>query len=127
MVLRIPGKGNEQVPMVVPEDTGKFVYALTKLPVGTNLLAFGSLLTWEEYVKFWSEATGVPARVERTTIAEHSKLDDNGGFGEEIAEMYGYMVDFGYHGGDPAVTLTSDVSTVGEANEQINSRLTISR
>ncbi|KAH7071077.1 hypothetical protein FB567DRAFT_554583 [Paraphoma chrysanthemicola] len=109
MVLRIPGRGNEKIPMVVPKDAGKFVYALTQLPVGTDLLAFGAHITWGEYVELWSKITGIPARLERTTIAEHSKLDNDGGFAEEMAEMYGYMTEFGYHGGDPAVTLTSDI------------------
>ncbi|KAK5679774.1 hypothetical protein LTS10_007722 [Elasticomyces elasticus] len=108
MKLRIPGQGDTPVPFVVPDDAGHYVYALTQLPIGTNLLAFGGMVTWTEYVKLWTKATGVPAVLEKVTVEEHAKLVP-GGFGEEMAHMYGYMVDFGYHGGDPSVTFTSDL------------------
>ncbi|KAK3647904.1 hypothetical protein LTR56_007878 [Elasticomyces elasticus] len=108
MKLRIPGQGDTPVPFVVPDDAGHYVYALTQLPIGTNLLAFGGMVTWTEYVKLWTKATGVPAVLEKVTVEEHAKLVP-GGFGEEMAHMYGYMVDFGYHGGDPSVTFTSDI------------------
>ncbi|KAK5724566.1 hypothetical protein LTR15_004612 [Elasticomyces elasticus] len=108
MKLRIPGQGDTPVPFVVPDDAGHYVYALIQLPIGTNLLAFGGMVTWTEYVKLWTKATGMPAVLEKVTIEEHAKLVP-GGFGEEMAHMYGYMVDFGYHGGDPSVTFTSDI------------------
>lgn len=110
MILKIPGEGDNAVPFVVPEDAGKYVLALASLPVNTNLLAFSERITWKDYVALWSKITGVPAKLLKTTVAEHSKLDGRGGFAEEIGEMYGYMVDFGYHGGDPTVTFSAAVS-----------------
>lgn len=125
-MLRIPGAGDQPVPFVVPTDAGQFVLTLTRLPVGTILLAFADKITWAEYVELWSKTTGHAATLEKTTVAEHAKLLP-GGFGEEMAEMYAYvwrnlmssleaylpsyryMVDFGYDGGDPAVTQSSDV------------------
>ena len=109
MTLKIPGAGDEPIPFVVPQDAGIFALALTKLPVGTNLLAFSDYVTWAEYVRLWSEVTRTPATMEKTTVEDPAQLMP-GGFGEEMAEMYGYMVDFGYHGGDPAVTLASEAS-----------------
>jgi hypothetical protein len=109
MRLRIPGSGDVPIPLVVPSDTGYFVKALSKLPPGKNLLAFGDRLTWAEYVALWSRVTGVPATFEKWTVAEHDKLAP-GGYGEEIAEMYAYAQDFGYDGSDPSVVYAQDVS-----------------
>ena len=105
----MPGKGDKPVPFVAPQDAGHFVYALTQLPIGTNLLAYGGLATWTEYLEMWTKATGVAAVLEKVSVEEHAKLHP-GGFGEEIGEMLGYMVDVGYHGGDISVTFASDVS-----------------
>ncbi|KAL7912347.1 hypothetical protein GGI35DRAFT_492245 [Trichoderma velutinum] len=108
MVLRIPGSGDVPIPLVVPSDTGYFVKALTQVPAGKNLLAFGDRLTWSKYVELWSKVTGFPATFEKTTVAEHDKLAP-GGYGEEIAEMYAYAQDFGYDGGDPSVIYAQDL------------------
>lgn len=110
MVLRIPGEGDIPIPLVVPSDAGNFVKALTQVPAGKTLLAFGDRMTWTDYVKLWSKITGVNARLEKTTVAEHAKLAP-GGYGEEIAEMYAYAQDFGYDGGDPSVISAKEVST----------------
>jgi hypothetical protein len=93
------------------------------------MLAYGDRKTWAEYVKMWSDITGTSAILENVTVVEHAKLYD-GGFGEEMGvwqclelfanpkaltaaqEMYGYMRDFGYHGGDPSVTLSENVGPV---------------
>ncbi|KAF2162535.1 hypothetical protein M409DRAFT_27158 [Zasmidium cellare ATCC 36951] len=108
-MLRIPGDGDCPIPFAVPQDAGKYVLALMNLPVKTNLLAFSDRITWEEYVALWSKITGVSAKLIRTSVAEHSRLDRNRGFAEEIGEMYGYLGDFGYHGGDPSVTFSATV------------------
>ncbi|KAH7316939.1 hypothetical protein B0I35DRAFT_451737 [Stachybotrys elegans] len=102
MVLRIPGNGDVPIPLVVPSDTGKFVKALVQLPPGKSVIAFGDRLTWADYVKLWSRITGVPATFAKATVEEHSALAP-GGYGEEMAEMYAYAMDFGYDGGDPSV------------------------
>ena len=83
--------------------------ALTKVPPGKHVLAFGDLLLWSDYVKLWSKVTGVPAAFEHSTVATVDKLAP-GGYGEEIGEMYAYSQDFGYWGGDPSVVFAKDVS-----------------
>jgi hypothetical protein len=110
-LLRIPGNGDFPIPIVVPTDAGEFAYALSKVEPGKHLLAFGDLLTWEEYVKLWSKITGHPAKFEKATVEEHGKLLP-GGFGEELGEMFAYAMDFGYWGGDPSVVYPKDVSLV---------------
>jgi len=76
---------------------------------GKNVLGFSDRMTWAEYVKLWSSITGVPAKFSKTTVAEHAKLAP-GGYGEEMAEMYAYAMDFGYDGSDPSVRYAKDVS-----------------
>ncbi|KAG4444382.1 hypothetical protein IFR05_000147 [Cadophora sp. M221] len=94
-LLAIPGSGDVPIPLFVPSDAGKFVKALSRVSPGKNLIAYGDLMTWSEYVALWSKTTGLPAAFEKTTVAVHDKLAP-GGYGEEIGEMYGYMQDFGY-------------------------------
>lgn len=112
MVLRVPGSGDVPIPLVVPSDAGYFVKALTQVPAGKNLIAYGDRMTWAEYVQLWSRITGVPATFEKTTVAEHAELSKLSpeGYGEEIAEMYGYAQDFGYDGSDPTVITPDQVS-----------------
>lgn len=84
--------------------------ALAKLPPGKNIIAYGNLMTWEEYVKVWSKVTGVPAAFEKATVAEHDKLGP-GGYGDEIGQMFAYASEFGYWADeDKSVTFTKDVS-----------------
>jgi hypothetical protein len=109
MMLRVPGSGDVPIPLIVPSDAGNFVKALSQAPPGKNLLAFGDLMTWSDYVKIWSKTTGVPASFEHSTVAVLDKLAP-GGYGEEIGEMYAYAQDFGYWGGDPSVIYAKDVS-----------------
>ncbi|KAL6691252.1 hypothetical protein J3F84DRAFT_397770 [Trichoderma pleuroticola] len=102
IVLRVPGNGDIPIPFIVPEDTGYFVKALTRVPARKNVIAFGDRLTWAEYIQLWSKTTGIPAILEKTTISEHAKLAP-WGFGKEIAEMVAYAGEFGYDGSDPSV------------------------
>ncbi|RDW73589.1 hypothetical protein BP5796_07031 [Coleophoma crateriformis] len=99
MILRIPGSGDWPwpIPIVQPADTGEFVKALIKLPPGTELLAYGELMTMTEYMNLWSKATGVRATLVCATVDDHDKLLP--GWGREIGETYAYMQEFGYWGG----------------------------
>lgn len=110
MLLRIPGTGNVPIPFHNTVDTGKYAKALTKVSPGKNLLCFSDMLTFPEYVALWSKTRGVPAAFELTTIDVHAKLSP-AGYGEEIGEMFAYMVEFGYWGKDPSTIYPKDVSS----------------
>lgn len=76
---------------------------------GKILLGYGSLISWNEFAALWGKVHGVTCRFER--------LDRNviesavpGGIGEELADMFEYIGDFGYDGGDPSVVHPKDVS-----------------
>lgn len=61
----------------------------------------GSKLSWNEYCALWSRANNVKASFEPSD----GKLMEQymGSVGRELAEMFQYMEEFGYDGGDPNV------------------------
>ncbi|CZR55932.1 related to nitrogen metabolic regulation protein nmr [Phialocephala subalpina] len=99
LLLRVPGNGDTPVPFIVPSDAGLFVKALSKLPPGKNIIAYGDLMPWKDLVALWTKITGFPAAFEHATVEDHDKLAP-GGYGLEIGEMYAYMQEFGYWGKD---------------------------
>ncbi|KAM5347339.1 hypothetical protein ACJ41O_010344 [Fusarium nematophilum] len=107
-VLSIPGKPDAPVAQVDPgRDTGKFVKALLQVEPGKNLLGCSTLLTWNEYAALWGEINGVTCRfapLDRKVLEEAIP----GGAGEELADMFEYIGDFGYHGSDPTVIFPKD-------------------
>lgn len=89
---------------------GNFTKALVQVAPGQNLLGFGSMMSWNEWVRIWGRVHGVNCRFERLDrkIIENAIL---GGIGEEFADMLEYISDFGYDGGDPSVVHPTDVSS----------------
>ena len=88
---------------------GLFTKALVDVAPGKNLLGFGSMMSWNEWVLVWARIHGVECRFERLD----RKIVENaipGGIGKEVADMYGYISDFGYDGGDPSIVHPRDVS-----------------
>lgn len=79
------------------------------MKAGTHLLAFGSMITWPDFVELIGKATGVKTEFVKAKVSDHAKLMP-GGYGEEMGEMFAYAMDFGYWGGDPAVVYPKDVS-----------------
>lgn len=89
--------------------SGEFVKALLKVPAGQNLLGAASILSWSEYAALWGKIRGVTCRFERL---DRKFLQEAipGGIGEEFNDMFEYISEFGYDGGDPTVVLPKDVS-----------------
>lgn len=73
------------------------------------MLGFGSMMSWNEFVRIWGKFHGVECHFERLDrkIVEQAVP---GGIGEEFADMFEYTSDFGYDGGDPSVVHPKDVS-----------------
>ncbi|KAK0111519.1 hypothetical protein ONS95_001873 [Cadophora gregata] len=105
----MPMDGDAPVPMVdARHDTGTCTKALVQFPPGKNLLAFGSLMSWNEWVLLWGRIHGVKC----TFVRMDRKVIENampGGIGEELADMFGYTSDFGYDGGDKSVVSPKDL------------------
>jgi hypothetical protein len=91
-------------------SAGLFVKALTQVEPRKHLLGSSGFLTWNEFAALWGKVHGVKCRFERQ---DRKVLESAipGGVGEELVDMFEYIGDFGYHGGDPSVIFPADVST----------------
>ncbi|KAH7183924.1 hypothetical protein DER44DRAFT_834986 [Fusarium oxysporum] len=101
--LSLPTDGDAPVPLVEPrQDTGKFAKALVQVEPGKNLLGYGSLISWNEFAALWGKVHGVTCRYERL---DRKVLEAAvpGCIGEELADMFEYIGEFGYDGRDPTV------------------------
>lgn len=87
---------------------GNFVNALLQVEPGKNLLGYSSMLSWNEFAALWGKIHGVTCRFQRLdrTVLENAVP---GGIGEELADMFGYIGDFGYDGRDPSVVHPKEV------------------
>lgn len=87
---------------------GEFVRALLEVPAGQNLLGAAGSLSWNEYAALWGKVHGVNCRFERL---DRKVIEEAipGGIGKEFADMFEYIAEFGYDGGDPTVVLPKDV------------------
>lgn len=65
-------------------------------------MGYGSLISFGEIARIWSENLGQPVKYQRTTVEAMDKMIP-GGFGIEIGEMMEYINSPGYFGGEEAV------------------------
>lgn len=89
---------------------GTFTKALVQAGPGKTLLGFGSLISWNEFAALWGktyEATCRYKRIDRKVL----ETAVPGCIGEELADMFEYIGEFGYDGRDPSVVYPDNVST----------------
>jgi hypothetical protein len=68
---------------------------LVKSPPKQDLLGVSEMSTYIDYMKIWSEATGVPSEVREVTVEEADKAAP-GGVGREAAESTATSAEFGW-------------------------------
>lgn len=86
----------------VERDTGELVHCLIQDEAGKNLLAYGSIMTWQEWLNLWCRVLKVEGRFEQ--VSEDDYLGDAPWyFKKEVAEGHCYQAEFGWAGGDPDV------------------------
>jgi hypothetical protein len=79
------------------------------LEPGKNLVGAGEVLSWNEWCAIWAKHNGVKCAFERK---ERKEMEDAmGPLGREFADMFQYMDEFGYDGGDPSVVYPWDLGT----------------
>ncbi|KAH6674247.1 hypothetical protein B0J14DRAFT_34752 [Halenospora varia] len=113
LIWRKPG-GNDAVhPFVNTDDTGSFVDLLVRSPPNQDLLGVSEMGSYADFMKIWSEATGIPSEVTIITILEVDAAQP-GGLAREGAESNCTSAEFGWGKDlvmpkdlDPEVTLTS--------------------
>lgn len=84
------------------------------MPPGKSYMAEGTTCSWSEYVRLWSEVTGVPMTYKQVTLDEMIEEAPDKEFGREVADMFAYSSDPGYDGGDATVLKAEDIRKVGD-------------
>ena len=92
------------------KDTGSFVRALVQTSPGKNVLAYGSMISWKEYMALWAKTLKVPGGYYKQLTVDEARKIAPGDLGREAAEGWAYQGEFGYDGGDPTIVHAKDVS-----------------
>ncbi|KAG6890059.1 hypothetical protein C0995_012517 [Termitomyces sp. Mi166 len=110
-VVSLPADPNTPLPMIDPsKDTGHLVRALIQVPPGKTVLGFGSMISWNDYMKLWGNILGFPgSRYEQIDIKTAARLVLDRELGYEIAEGFAFMGEFGFDGGDPTMLHPQDL------------------
>ncbi|KAM0801609.1 hypothetical protein BDR22DRAFT_880370 [Usnea florida] len=105
------GSGNKPHPLIdTVRDTGYVVRAALQSPPGKIVLGAGSMVTWNDYLKVWCEINKVPfGGYDELPLEAYEKHIPMPGLGRELGEMFLFMDEFGYTGGEDVV-LAQDVS-----------------
>jgi len=121
-VWRKPGKSTALHPFVITSDTGLFVELLVNSPPKQDLLGVSEMASYADYMRIWTEVTGVKSEVREITVEEADKAAP-GGVGREAAESTATSAEFGW--GDHLVlpTQVSFTSLFGvEGKETVGRR-----
>ncbi|EHK23373.1 uncharacterized protein TRIVIDRAFT_64179 [Trichoderma virens Gv29-8] len=88
------------IPHFAPvDDMGPFTYAVWQMPPGKDYMAAGTNCTWPEFIKTWSEVSGVPATYRQISPEEMIVATGEPQLGGEITDMFLYSSQPGYDGG----------------------------
>ena len=95
------------------KDTGYLVRTALQSPPGKIILGAGSKLSWIDFFKAWCEVNKVPFGGYDATpldvFVERMPIPD---LGQEMGEMFVYLDEFGYTGGEEGVVNAEDVSLI---------------
>ncbi len=98
------------IPFVVAHrDTGPLVKALVDAPPGKHLLGVSQNMSFSEWTALWGSVLGVKAGFKQVSTDEFFKNVPEW-LKKELVDSYGYMVEFGFTGGDPDVLTPDQVS-----------------
>ena len=105
------GSGKNPLTLFHPsKDTGHVVRVALQTSPGKNILGTGSTLSWTDYLRVWCEVNNVPFgdydEIPIETFEQNFPLP---GLGKEYGEMFRFIDEFGYTGGDPSVVHAEDV------------------
>lgn len=109
-----PGNGDEKIPFVsVNKDTGKIVQALVDSEPGKNVLAYGSYLSWHEFMSLWAKTVGAELLgdgFKSISYEETIDLVEPDWFKKPAADFLSFTAEFGVDGSDPSLIHPKDVS-----------------
>ncbi len=75
-------------------------------------MAEGTSCSWPEFLRVWTEVTGVPAAYKQVTVEQFAAASPDKPFGEEAGDMFAYSSDPGYDGGDASLLKAEDIRKV---------------
>lgn len=115
-LLALPCDPDVPIPFVdPPNDTGILVAGLLSLKPGVQLYGESETMTWNEWLALWGKTLGKEVRYKRLAVedfeAELVKTHPPS-FGTELGEMFEFMGEYGYDGGDPACKRRQQVSKI---------------
>ena len=110
------GSGEAPIPHFATEkDTGYVVRAALESAPGKNILAVGSMLSWIDVIKIWCQIHKVPfGGYDEIPFEAYEKYLPIPGLGKELGEMFLFMDEFGYTGGEEGVVHAQDVGSTWE-------------
>ena len=94
-ILRKPGSNDAIHPFVVPSDTGLFVDLLVRSSPKQDLLGVSEMASYIDYMKIWSDVTGMESEVREISVADEDQAGP-GGIGREAAESTATSAEFGW-------------------------------
>jgi hypothetical protein len=109
--LALVGSGTTLLPHIdVESDTGYLIRALLECAPGKIVLGAGEMISWSEMLKVWCECNKVQfGGFDPLSVDQFERFIPVLGLGRELGEMFAFMDDFGYAGGDPDVVFPSEV------------------
>ncbi len=93
--MRQPSADSAIHPFVIPSDTSIFVDLLVRSPPKQDLLGVSEMASYIEYMKIWSEVTGVKSEVREISVQEADEAA-HGGVGREAAQSTTTSAEFGW-------------------------------
>ncbi|KAM0254488.1 hypothetical protein ACHAQJ_006706 [Trichoderma viride] len=98
--MAFPTDPTKTQPLFAPvDDMGSFTYAVWQMPPGKSYMAAGTNCTWPEYMKTWSEVSGIPATYRQVSPEEMAATIGEPQLGGEVTDMFLYSSNPGYDGG----------------------------
>jgi hypothetical protein len=94
-IMRQPGASDTLHPLFITEDTGAFVDLLVRSPPRQDLMGVSEMATYKDFMKLWTETTGVPSEVREVTVEELDRAIP-GGLGREYGESSANSAEFGW-------------------------------
>lgn len=80
---------------MVPADFGLFVNLLVRAPPKQDLLGVSEMTSYVQYMKLWSDTTGVPSDAKQVSVEDVDRAAP-GGIGREAAESTATSTEFGW-------------------------------
>lgn len=101
--------GDVPVPIAdVEADAGRWVEALFQAPAGIKLVGASEDMTWKQWLDVWSEHNQVATRYRE--LPPEDFPPELKAITEPMVQVFKFVEEFGYTGGDPEALRIDDVS-----------------